>query len=96
MRRTIAIGRRLVMGMRRRAHAFGRFPAVAAKIGHVPACAFKLKTGCRYLFLIGVVAAFRANRQKRIRHFLQHVLSMTAGAAFVYINRHEKTPRKFV
>jgi len=85
-----------MMRMWRRARAFWRFPAVTAKISHIPTGSFKLKAGRCDLFLIGVVTAFGANRQKRIRHFLQHVFPMTAGAAFVNVNRHEKTPRKFV
>ena len=59
-----------------------------AKIGHIPARALELKARCRQLLGERGSAAGGAHGQGIGRHFLQHILGVAAGVAFVGVNRH--------
>ena len=60
----------------------------APKIGHIPARSLELKACCRQLLGERGSAAGRAHGQGVGRHFLQHILGMAAGVAFVGVDRH--------
>src|SRR5687768_14575430 len=62
--------------------------AGAAEVGGVPAGALELETRGGQLLVERGGAAGRANREDGVRDFLQHVLGMATGAAFVRVDGH--------
>ena len=59
-----------------------------AEISYVPAAAFQLKTGCRQLFGKRRSTAGGANRQRIGADFLQYILGVATGRAFIGVDRH--------
>src|SRR3546814_1481311 len=56
--------------------------------GYIPARALQLKARGGHLLGIGALPAFGAIRQDRVGNLSQHVLRMSAGAAFVRSEEH--------
>jgi hypothetical protein len=85
----IALDRRLGLGAHARIGTIAGLARLAtAKISHIPARAFELKAGSRYLFGKRLLPARRAGSQQGIGEFLQHVFGMAARRASVSINGH--------
>lgn len=65
-----------------------RTATAIAEIGHIPARAFELKARRGQLFFEGIGTTRRALRQRVGRNFLQNVLGVAAGLAFVSVDGH--------
>ena len=90
-RRGCGCGGRISCGARCCRHC-GR--ATALEVGGIPACALELKTWGRQLLVEFWSAANRAVGQRVVTHFLQNILGMAAGVAFVGVNGHVKSLRR--
>ena len=71
--------------------AGGSRTAPTFEIGGVPTRAFELKAWRCQLFVEFGSSANRAIGQRGVAHFLQNILGMAAGVAFVGVNGHVKS-----
>lgn len=67
-----------------------------SEIRDIPTRALKAKRCRSHLLFIGILTALRAGHQQRVRHLLQHILRMTAGATTISIDRHSKVLKNYL
>src|SRR5690242_2004566 len=69
-------------------HGLAGLLAAVSKVGHVPARSLELESGRGHLLDERRRTACRADGERRVGDFAQHVLGVAAGAAPVGVDRH--------
>ncbi len=72
----------------------GATPAAATEIRDIPAGTLELEARCSHLLGESLCTAGGACGERGVGDFLQHILGMAAGAAFVGVNRHVSVLRE--
>lgn len=65
----------------------------STEIRDIPTRTLEAKRCRSHLLFIGILAAFGAGYQQGVRHLLQHILRVTAGATTISIDRHNNILR---